>query len=128
MIARIGADGIDGLGVRLISTMLGIWESPAGSGIAVALRWRWPEPDRARMLRGFVGPRLVGVLLRPLDIPADEIELRTGLLMSQVLGLITGRYLLAVEPLASLPAAELAATVGATVQRYLTGPLTELER
>ena len=45
--------------------------------------------------------------------------------MTQVLGVITGRYLLAVEPLASLSVDELARNVGATLQHYLTGPLEE---
>ena len=48
--------------------------------------------------------------------------------MSQVLGLITGRYLLAIEPLASLPSEQVVANVGATLQRYLTGTLEPGER
>jgi hypothetical protein len=77
------------------------------------------------MLREFLVPQIVGPLLGPLHLPAQEAELRAGLLMTQVLGVITGRYLLAVEPLASLPVDDLAVNVGATLQRYLTGPLAE---
>jgi hypothetical protein len=128
IIAGIGAQGPDGLGVRLITTILGVWESPAGAGIGAALRTALADPARARMLREFVLPQLVGPLLRPLQLPPDEAELRTGLVMSQVLGVITGRYLLAIEPLASLPVEVLAANVGATLQRYLTGPLAQGER
>lgn len=128
IISRLGADGPDGLGVRLVSTMLSVWDSPAGPGIAAALRSALADPARAKMLREFVVPRLVGPLIRPLQLPAEEQELRTGLVMSQVLGMITGRYLLAIEPLASLPAEQLAANVGATLQRYLTGPLAGDER
>jgi len=125
VISRISAGGIDGLGVRLVTTVLSVWESPAATSIVVALRSALADPARARMLREFVGRRLVGPLLRPLDLPAAEVDLRTGLLMSQVLGLITGRYLLAIEPLASLTVDELAVAAGATVQRYLFGPLVE---
>ena len=85
-----------------------------------------PDPVRARMLREFLVPQIVGPLLGPLHLPAPEAELRTGLVIPQVLGVITGRYLLAVEPLASLSVDELAVNVGATLQRYLTGPLAEL--
>ena len=55
----------------------------------------------------------------------DELEVRASLVMSQVLGVITGRYLLNVEPLASLPVEVLAANVGATLQRYFDGPLAD---
>ena len=123
IIGRISAEGADGLGVRLIRTILSVWDSPAGAGIGAALRSALADPARARMLREFVVPRLVGPLIRPLDLPPQERELRTGLVMSQVLGLITGRYLLAIEPLASLPTEQVVANVGATLQRYLTGTL-----
>ena len=126
IVAGIGAQGPDGLGVRLITTILGIWESPAGAGIGAALRTALADPARARMLREFVLPQLIGPLLQPLHLPPDEADLRVGLVMSQVLGMITGRYLLAIEPLASLPVEALAANVGGTVQRYLTAPLAEL--
>jgi AcrR family transcriptional regulator len=125
VLGGIGADGIDGLGERLIRTILGVWESPAGASIGAALRTALADPARARMLREFLVPQIVGPLLGPLHLPAQEVELRAGLLMTQVLGVITGRYLLAVEPLASLSVDELAVNVGATLQRYLTGPLVE---
>ena len=126
IVAGIGAQGPDGLGVRLITTILGIWESPAGAGIGAALRTALADPARARMLREFVLPQLIGPLLQPLRLPPGEADLRVGLVMSQVLGMITGRYLLAIEPLASSPVDVLAANVGATVQRYLTAPLAEV--
>ncbi len=125
VLSGIGTDGIDGLGERLIRTILGVWESPAGASIGAALRPALVDPARARMLREFLVPQIVGPLLGPLHLPAREAELRTGLLMTQVLGVITGRYLLAVEPLASLSVDELARNVGATLQHYLTGPLEE---
>ena len=128
ILVGIGAAGPNGLGVRLITTILGVWESPAGAGIGAALRTAFADPARARMLREFVLPQLVGPLLQPLQLPPEEAELRTGLIMTQVLGVITGRYLLAIEPLASLPVDVLAANVGATLQRYLTGELAEGER
>jgi AcrR family transcriptional regulator len=125
VLSGIAADGVDGLGERLIRTILGVWESPAGAAIGAALRTALADPARARMLREFLVPQIVGPLLGPLHLPAKEAELRIGLLMTQVLGVITGRYLLAVEPLASLPVDELAVNVGASLQRYLTGPLED---
>jgi hypothetical protein len=45
------------------------------------------------------------------------------LLASQVLGLIVVRYVLEVEPVASLPADQVVAIYAPTLQHYLTGPL-----
>ncbi len=126
LLQSVAAQGPDGLGVRLATTMVSVWESPAGASLAAALRAALADPARARMLREFLVPRIVGPLIGALNLPSDEVELRTGLLMTQILGVLAGRYLLAVEPLASLPADQLVANVGATVQRYLTGPLSEL--
>ena len=46
-----------------------------------------------------------------------------SLVASQMLGLILGRYVLALEPLASMPADAVVATYAPTIQRYLTGDL-----
>ncbi len=126
LLQRVAAQGSDGLGLRLARTMVTVWESPTGASLAAALRSAMADPARGRMLREFLVPRIVGPLVSTLALPPDEVELRSGLLMTQILGVLAGRYLLAVEPLASLPADQLAANVGATIQRYLTGPLAEL--
>ena len=41
----------------------------------------------------------------------------------QVLGLILTRYVLEVEPIASMPVDDLVEIYAPTIQRYLTGPL-----
>jgi hypothetical protein len=46
-----------------------------------------------------------------------------SLVASQILGLVLGRYVLALEPLASLPAETVVAAYAPTLQRYLTGDL-----
>ena len=45
------------------------------------------------------------------------------LVASQVIGLILMRYVLVVEPLASMPRDRVIATYAPTIQRYLTGDL-----
>ncbi len=61
----------------------------------------------------------VGVALG-LDRPEHRM---TAASASQVVGIILLRYVLAVEPLASMPPGEVVATYAPTLQRYLTGPL-----
>ena len=45
------------------------------------------------------------------------------LVIAQLLGLGVARYVLRLEPLAGAPAELVVATVGPTLQRYLTGKL-----
>ncbi len=56
-------------------------------------------------------------------VTLDRPDVRIPLVASQVIGLIVVRYLLEVEPVASMPAADVVAIYGPTIQRYLTGPL-----
>jgi AcrR family transcriptional regulator len=123
LLRQVGATGPDGLGGRIVTMILTVWESPTGAGLAGWLRTALADEARARLLRQFV----VGAVARPfaasLGIPEAEREQRAGLVMTQVLGLIVGRYLLFLEPVVSLPPAQLIASVGGTIQRYLTGPL-----
>ena len=123
MLARIGAQGADGIGPRLVTMILSVWESPMGAGLAGWLRTALTEQDRARVLREFVAGKVAGPFAASLGIPEPERSRRVGLVMTQIIGLIVGRYLLHVEPVVSLTRAQLIASVGETIQRYLTGPL-----
>ena len=58
------------------------------------------------------------------QLPSDEPERRVSLMASQLIGLAIGRYVLQLEPLASMTPDEVVATVSPTIQRYLDGPLT----
>lgn len=113
----------DTLGLRLATTVLGVWESPAGLGFAAALKSAITDPAIARMVREFLSNSIIYRILRGIDCPAAEVELRGALVASQVAGVVIGRHVLQIEPLASIPTATLAPRVGATLQRYLTGPL-----
>jgi hypothetical protein len=54
---------------------------------------------------------------------AAEASYRAALVASQVLGLALARYVLGLEPLASASQDDLAAAIGPTLERYLTGPV-----
>jgi hypothetical protein len=60
-------------------------------------------------------------VLRRAGLPARDIRRRAGLVASQMLGLIIGRYVLRLPGLADRPAEELVAEIGPTLQRYLDG-------
>lgn len=123
VIATLAAVPPERLGATIASTILGMWESPAGSALAAALRTALSDPAMARTFREFVVREIVNRVLRQVGCPPQEADLRAGLLVSQVLGVAVGRYLLHVQPLASQPIEDLARELGRTLQRYLTGPV-----
>ena len=77
----------------------------------------------ARMLREVVVRQITRRVIKELNLDPAEGPIRTTLVFSQVSGLITARYIIKVEPLASLPSEVVVGMVGPTIQRYLTGDL-----
>ena len=76
------------------------------------------------MLREFVTEAIVGRLSSAAHT-ADPVQARyrAALVASQVVGLAIARQVLGLEPLAQAGRAELAAAVGPTLDRYLSGDL-----
>src|SRR5262249_9503279 len=95
---------------------------------AALLRSALSHDWSARMLREFVISQILGRIVRSLDLDPKEAPMRTALTASQMVGLAMARYILKIEPLASAPRAKVAAAIGPTVQRYLTGPLDGLDQ
>jgi AcrR family transcriptional regulator len=122
VLAPLVAEGVDGLGERIVRRMLGVWDDPAYRGPLLALvQSASAHPDAAGALREFITREIVGRIAGAIE--ADRPELRANLVASQVVGLIAARYVVGVEPLASLPADEVVPIVAPTLQRYLDGDL-----
>jgi AcrR family transcriptional regulator len=79
------------------------------------------DNDVARMIREFLS-REVFALAETILGP-DSGSLRANLVGSQLIGLVMARYVVQVEPLASMPAATVAEAVAPTLERYFVGPL-----
>jgi AcrR family transcriptional regulator len=110
-------------GERLARFVLRTLETPDSQKWIVAMvRAATAEPEVAAVIR----ERLAEPLLIPLAKGAggNDPEYRAMLLMTQLLGLATARYILKVEPLASRPAEEVVADLAGTFQGYLTGPIS----
>lgn len=108
-------------GAELVRSALGLMDSPAGPALRAVLRsgiGSHPDP-----LRRFVGDRILGRLTQHLEGSPQERSKRAVLAGSQFVGLFVARYLVAVEPLASMPGEEVVGAVGPAIQRYLTGQL-----
>jgi AcrR family transcriptional regulator len=125
LIERMAQDGLDGLGRRLIDTLLTVWESPIGERLVAIVRTVLLDPSSARTFQEFLALEVVGRVLTTLHDRPEEAPLRSALVVSQIVGVIVGRYVVGIGPLRDAPVDELATSVGDTLQRYLTGPLPE---
>lgn len=122
LVPSLLAEGTEGLGERVVRTFLGIWDGTPGQGPMLALlRSAVADEQAAATLRDFLGRAVLGPLARAAS--PDDAELRAALVATQMVGLAMARYVVRLEPLASAGPDELAPALGATLDRYLTGPL-----
>jgi len=115
------AGGVDGAGERILTAFLSVWDDPEMQPGLIAFARGLMDPSSSRLLtEGFLP-----VVVRPLAdaMGVDRPEHRMPLVASQVIGLILLRYVLRVEPLASMPSEHVVATYAPTIQRYLADPL-----
>lgn len=116
------ADGPEHAGERLARFVMRTLEEPESRKWIIAMvRAATAEPEVAAVVR----ERMAEPLVIPLAEAAggDDPEYRAMLVITQLVGLAMGRYILKIEPLASRPAQDLVADLAETFQRYLTGPL-----
>ncbi|MBV8933704.1 MAG: TetR family transcriptional regulator [Kutzneria sp.] len=105
---------------RVLRTFISVWDDSSGGGFAALMRSAATQESAAKLLREFIATTF-GTRLRELGV--DHPDLRVTLFGSQLSGLGLVRYVLRQEPLASADVDTLVATIGRTLQRYLTGDL-----
>jgi len=112
-----------GLPERLAAALVTVLEQPeVHERLTGIVRGAASSPEMARMMREFLTRAVFEPIAASLDV--EQPLLRATLVGSQIVGLLMARYVVAVEPLASLPPQALAAAVAPTLERYLVGPLT----
>ena len=111
-----------GLGRRLAGFFLEVWEDPVRrEPIMAMLRAATTNEQAARQLRETVMMVVLAPLAERLDVP--DADLRISLCGAHVVGLGMARYIVGIEPLASLDAQRVAELVAPAFQHYLTGRL-----
>jgi AcrR family transcriptional regulator len=109
------------VGRRLAEVIVGMLENPRSRPIVLGrIRSASSHPEAAALVRETV-TRDIGRLVAA--VTDDEPETRAVLIGSQIVGLALARYVVRVEPLASLPAADVIDYIAPVFQHYLVGPL-----
>lgn len=124
ILAPIREAPIDRLGEVLAGLVLPVWESP-GKHAVIALFRSAMAGDDVDLVRNFFLEVVLREIAPRVDEPAGTGSLRTQLVVSQMLGLLTTRHVLELDPLDRVPVDGLIETIAPTLQRYLTGPLPD---
>jgi AcrR family transcriptional regulator len=122
LIPRIVAGDPAGIGTRLATFIMTVLQTPEGHARLTGLIRAAASEDAAAAV---VRERVTREILAPLaaGLGSDQPQLRGSLVASQVVGMVMARYVVKVEPLASLPPEQVIALIGPTLQRYLVEPL-----
>lgn len=105
---------------RLLRTLVTTWDDPViGAGLRAMAEAATREPEVNRGLREMVEREIVGRLAERIGGP--DASARAGIVATHAMGIIFGRYVLRVEPLASMPADELVARAAPALQLAMTG-------
>jgi AcrR family transcriptional regulator len=115
---------VEELGLRLPSVLLPIWDSELGAGLIATLRSLLTGAD-VSLARSFLQEVVVAEVGSRVDTPPGTGIIRAQFVASQLMGVVMARYIVQVEPFASLPAEQIAQTIAPNLQRYLTGDLPE---
>lgn len=116
------ADGpAETVGRRLAQLVVGALEAPASRTILLGrIRSASSHPDAAALVRETVTRDVARLVSAVSD---DRPELRAVLVGTQIVGLALARYVVLVEPLASMAPDDVVDVVAPTFQHYLVGPL-----
>jgi AcrR family transcriptional regulator len=107
-------------GRRIATAFLGVWESPDGQQRMKALFRSVVSSDEvARMMREGITQMIVQPVSQMLDVP--DAQLRVSLVATQLVGVAVVRYLVGLEPVASVDVETLIERLAPVLQQYLTG-------
>ncbi|CQD13593.1 TetR family transcriptional regulator [Mycobacterium lentiflavum] len=112
------------LGLRLPSLLLHLWDSELGAGLIATMRSLLSGAE-VSLVRSFFQEVIITEVGPRVDNPPGTGRIRIQFAASQLMGVVMARYILELEPFASLPAEQIARTIAPNLQRYLTGELPD---
>jgi AcrR family transcriptional regulator len=117
---------LDQLGHTLPSLLIPLWDSELGAAFIATLRSMLAGSD-VSLLRSFIQEIITAEVGPRVDNPPGSGRIRVQFVASQLVGVAMARYILELEPFRSLPAQQIADTIGPNLQHYLTGELPGLD-
>lgn len=118
------AGDIESAGERVLRAALTAWdEADAGAPAVALLRSAMGDESMVRMLHEYLQGEILGPVAALMPPPASAE--RAALLATQVVGLVVVRYIVRIEPLASMPRERVVTLLAPQVQRLLEAPLEE---
>lgn len=115
---------VEELGYQIPSMLLPLWDSEIGAAFIATLRSILAGSE-INLFRAFIQDVIAVEVGARVDDPPGSGIIRIQFVASQLVGVVMARYILQLEPFASLPAEQVARTIAPTLQRYLTGDLPE---
>nr|WP_296773409.1 TetR family transcriptional regulator [Rhodococcus sp. (in: high G+C Gram-positive bacteria)] len=116
------AASTDTLGETLLRAIMSVWDSDSGDAVVAAFRSMLAGGGE-RLIEGFIMQVVLEGVAPRIDHPAGSAPVRINLVASQLSGLLLTRYILKLEPIASMPFEDVIASIGPTLQRYLVDDL-----
>jgi AcrR family transcriptional regulator len=115
---------VEEIGYKLPSMLLPLWDSELGTGFIAALR-SIIGGSEVNLFRSFIQDVIAVEVGARVDDPPGSGIIRIQFVASQLVGVVMARYILELEPFASLPPEQIAQTIAPNLQRYLTGDLPD---
>ena len=116
---------VEDLGYTLPSMLLPLWDSEIGAAFIATLRSILAGSE-VNLFRSFIQDVIAVEVGTRVDDPPGSGIIRIQFVASQLVGVVMARYILQLEPFASLPADQIARTIAPNLQRYLTGDLPDV--
>lgn len=113
---------VEELGHKIPALLVPLWDSEAGQGFIATLRSLLAGSE-VSLIRSFLQEVIATEIGPRVDNPPGSGRIRVQFVASQLVGVVVARYILELDPIRSLPAEQVAETIGPNLQRYLTGEL-----
>lgn len=113
-----------GQGYQLVRSFLELWDNPQTRDPMLAvIRSSVSYDTAAQLVVDSLVEHVIGHVVKAAGVPQQE--LRAAMIGSQMMGLVTLRYVICIPPLATLPSDVVAGMAGPFVDRCLSGNLVE---
>jgi AcrR family transcriptional regulator len=116
---------VEELGLKLPSLLLPLWDVELRTGFIATLRSMLSGAG-VGLVRSFMREVIVAEVAARVDNPPGTGILRAEFAASQLMGVAMMRYIVELQPFASLPPDRIAETIAPNLQRYFTGELPRL--